>query len=194
MEALSPYSEPKMMSAEEARQRIATINSHLNNIRALILDFHDREGWRALGYESWVACVKVEFSVGQSRVYQLFEAAQIEQRISTIVENTASIPDSQLRPLAALPPEDQAVVYQLAKESAPEGKMTAKHVESTVREINGEKVYKLTKPKEQKPQQLEDIVITAISYIDLIKDNEPGSKEALAKIALHIWKRQHGES
>jgi hypothetical protein len=48
------------------------------------------------------------------------------------------IPERQLRPLAAVAPEDQAVVYQLAKETS-KGKLTAKHVERTVREIKGEK-------------------------------------------------------
>ena len=130
-----------MMTAEEARKRVTQINSMVNNIRALVLDFHDREGWKALGYENWAECVQKEFSIGQSHVYRLFEAAKIEARInenSPIGENEPAIPESHLRPLTAVPEVDQPIVYKLAKETAPEGKLTAKHVERTVREVTGQ--------------------------------------------------------
>ncbi len=128
-----------MMTAEEARKRVNAINSGMNNLRAQIVDFHDRKGWAALGYENWADCVQKEFSIGQSHVYRLFEAAKIEERIN---ENSPigekSIPESQLRPLAAVAEDEQKTVYHLAKETAPEGKLTAAHVEKTVREIRGE--------------------------------------------------------
>jgi hypothetical protein len=198
MNALSPHEvSTKMMTPEEARRRVTVINSGINNLRAQIMDFHDREGWKALGYENWVECVKKEFSIGQSRVYQLFEAAQIEQNISTIVENTAAIPESQLRPLAAVPPEDQATVYQLAKETAPEGKVTAKHVENVVREIKGEEPRKTAAPRTYAPGSLlketSDAMLlatAAIEALERIDKKDPQRKAAIVKVAEWCWRQR----
>lgn len=193
-----------MMTKEEARKRVDWINSHLGTVRVMVKDFHDREGWKALGYQNWSACCEKEFTVGRSRVYQLFEAAQIEQRInenSTMVEKS-EIPERQLRPLAALPPEDQAPAYQLAQETAPEGKVTARHVETVVREIKGEPIKRYAAPRTYAPGSLmkdtsgvnTDVTYfadLAIRSIDKIKDTDPGCKEALRRIATHVWNRQH---
>ena len=48
------------MTSDEAHAAIERINRHLDNARALLLDFHEREGWRALGYNSWRACAQHE--------------------------------------------------------------------------------------------------------------------------------------
>ena len=148
MNELNPYSTPKMMTPEEARKRVNTINASMNNIRVLLLDFHDREGWKALGYESWTDCVEKEFEQGRRQIFRQFQAAQIEQNINDSAKTECqddTIPEAQLRPLAAVAPEDQPTVYQLAKETAPEGKLTAAHVEKTVREIKGDslKTYRI---------------------------------------------------
>jgi hypothetical protein len=201
-----------MMTQEQARQRVNAINSGINNLRMQILDFHDREGWKALGYDSWTACVEKEFEQGRRYIFYQLQAAQIEKNINdsaksqcTMVHSEGEgednppfpepIPERHLRPLSALSPEDQKPAWELARETAPEGKLTAAHVEKTVKEVTDkpwrEKVYKLTRPKEQKPQQLDDIVITAIAYIDLIRDDMPGAKQALAKISNHVWNRLH---
>ena len=64
------------------------------------------------------------------------KAAQIEQNISvsTIVDS-GKIPEGQLRPLAKLEPEQQREAWTKAIETAPEGKMTAAHVQKVVREM-----------------------------------------------------------
>lgn len=201
MKATSPHEvSTTMMTPDEARKRVNAINSGMNNLRAQILDFHDREGWRALGYANWVDCVKAEFSIGQSRVYQLFEAAKVEQRISTIVENTASIPDSQLRPLASLPVEDQATVYHLARETAPGGKVTARHVENVVREV-ADQPKRTAAPRTYAPGSLMKdtsdamlLATAAIEALERIPKNDPHRKEAIAKVALWCWQQRQAEN
>jgi len=166
MEATSPHTVvTTMMTAEEARKRVDTINSQMNNIRALLLDFHEREGWKALGYESWTECVEKEFEQGRRQIFRQFQAAQIEQNINDIAKTKCHsdtnpeeeappfpepepIPERTLRPLAAVPPEEQATVYQLAKETSP-GKLTAKHVEKVVRDLKETRpsVYRIMNTK-----------------------------------------------
>lgn len=197
-----------MMTSEEARKRVTAINAGMNNLRAQIIDFHDREGWKALGYDSWTACVESEFEVGRRQIFYQLKAAQVEKNINDSLKSqcnscTESLPERTLRPLTSLPPEDQAPAYQLAKETAPEGKVTARHVEKVVREIKGEPVKRYIAPRTYAPGSLmKDIsgvntdvayfVDLAIRSIDKIKDTDPGCKEALAKIAVHLWNRQHG--
>jgi hypothetical protein len=133
------------MIYSEAKECVNQINANMTNIRSLVLDLYERKGWDALGYESWRECVTAEFKQSQSYLYFQLEAAQTERNISTIVEKTDSIPESQLRPLAKLRdnPEAQKEAWQKAVETAPEGKVTAAHVARVVKgmtepeEING---------------------------------------------------------
>lgn len=77
----------------------------------------EREGWKALGYESWRECAVAEFQISQSRIYQLLDAA----RISTNLENK-EMPEIHLRELAPLkdqPDVAKEVMDQLLTEKAP---------------------------------------------------------------------------
>jgi hypothetical protein len=78
----------------------------------------------------------------RSRTYQLMDAAEVVENLksSTIVElSNANIPlpvnEAQARPLAKLEVEMQRQAWQRAVETAPQGRITARHVETVVREI-----------------------------------------------------------
>lgn len=126
------------MIYKEARECVDQINANMTNIRALVLDLHEREGWSALGYANWRDCVTAEFQSSQAYLYRQLEAAQTEKVISPIGEK--EIPESQLRPLTKLRgnPEQQRTAWQKAVETAPDGKVTAAHVSKVVKEIIGE--------------------------------------------------------
>lgn len=125
----------RKMVFPEARECADQIRANLTKTRQLVLDLYEREGWAALGYLNWRACVTAEFQSSQAHLYRQLEAAQTEKVISPIGE--MEIPESQLRPLTKLKdnPEAQREAWQQAVATAPEGKVTAKHVESVVREI-----------------------------------------------------------
>jgi hypothetical protein len=91
--------------------------------RHLVLELYEREGWSALGYNTWRECVTAEFNSSQAYLYRQLEAAQTEKVISPIGEK--EIPESQLRPLTKLKdnPDQQREAWQHAVESAPEGKV-----------------------------------------------------------------------
>ena len=80
--------------------------------------------------------------------HRLMAAAQVmgnlEPMGSTMVEPIGSIlpkTESQVRPMASLPPERQAEAWQRAVETAPEGKVTAAHVQAVVTEMQTGNVY-----------------------------------------------------
>jgi len=137
------------MIYKEARECVDQINANMTNIRALVLDLYEREGWSALGYANWRDCVTAEFQSSQAYLYRQLEAAQTEKVISPIGEK--EIPESQLRPLTKLRgnPEQQRTAWQKAVEIAPEGKVTAAHVSKVVKEITGEQ----PKPYVLKPHE-----------------------------------------
>ncbi len=118
------------MTASEARTCVDAIRSGIVNVGRQLLELYERDGWRALGYSNWRECAQVEFGYKQSRVYQLLEAAEIERNISTIGGN--SIPERVVRPLASLPADTQRTVWAEAVETAPNGRVTAAHVQSVV--------------------------------------------------------------
>lgn len=125
------------MTTQEARECVNRIQSHMNGARIELLRLYEAEGWRALGYDSWRACVVAEFEQSQRTLYYQLEAAQIERRVRTDLQilQTEPIPDSHLRALADLPEVDQAMAYRTAVQEAPEGRLTAAHVASVVEQI-----------------------------------------------------------
>src|SRR5215471_9278233 len=100
------------MTVDEARSTIEQINSKFDDARALLRDLHEREGWRALGYETWRACVVAEFGDSQSRLYRLLTAAQVDHVLSPIGEK-GPIRESHARELGRLleSPEALREVY-----------------------------------------------------------------------------------
>jgi hypothetical protein len=124
----------EMMTTNEARGCIDTINHYLDSAHAALLDLYEREGWRALGYDSWRACVVAEFGYSESHLYRLLDAARIERNICANGGDVASVPERTLRPLAKLPPERQPEAYQEALDTAPDGRLTAAHMERVVQD------------------------------------------------------------
>ncbi|MDD5722681.1 MAG: hypothetical protein PHY29_02950 [Syntrophales bacterium] len=139
-----------MMTAEEARTCIDSINNNLRNTRELLLDLYEREGWRALGYNNWRDCATGEFTVKQAHLYRELMAARVEQNISPIGEKpeVGKIPESHLRPLSGMNPDQQREVYQEAVNTAPDGKVTARHVQETVERMSDHKRPARLMPKE----------------------------------------------
>lgn len=98
-----------MMTETEARACVERIRTGMESVRSDILDLYEREGWQALGYDSWRACVSVEFGKSQSYVYRLADAARVDQVISPIGENIAPIKESYARELSRIKDDPDAV-------------------------------------------------------------------------------------
>ena len=139
------------MTLGEAKVCVKKINEHVDDAYRLVLELRDRNGWKTLGYASWIECAVEEFGKSKGRVYQLLQAAQIKLEIegdSTMVEN---VPERSLRPLAALDtPKERQEAWKEAKATAPDGKPTASHVKETVNRLRGV-VDNITNPQPKAP-------------------------------------------
>jgi hypothetical protein len=110
----------------------------MENVRALLLDLYEREGWKALDYDSWRHCIAVEFSISVSRAYQLLNAAQVDRTLSTYVETDGPIPDLQARELAPLRDDPEAVREVWAEvQASTNGRPTAQIVKEAVERRRG---------------------------------------------------------
>lgn len=126
-----------LMTADEARECVSAINSHMNSARAELLRLYEGRGWESLGYASWRECAETEFGQTQTHLYRQLAAAEIEQRISPRGE-IGTIPEKHLRPLTRLTPIEQPAAWELAHQYAEaEGapRLTARHVEEAVEEM-----------------------------------------------------------
>lgn len=66
------------MTREEAQQHVDAIHVAASNIGRHLLEIKQREGWRALGYETWTAFLIKEFSYSRKHLYELMNAATVE--------------------------------------------------------------------------------------------------------------------
>lgn len=69
----------------------------------------------------------------RAHAYRLIDAAEVVGNLSPIGDIVPAT-ESQARPLTQLPPEVQPVIWQRAVETAPNGKITAAHVQNVVDE------------------------------------------------------------
>lgn len=124
------------MTGDEARQIVDRIKGHLNEARRLIYDLYQREGWRAMGYGSWRECVVAEFEQGENMLYRQLQAAEVEFILFDNCQKVGEIPEGQLRPLAPLRNDPDAVreAWNLANERT-DGQPTGRDVQEAVDEV-----------------------------------------------------------
>jgi hypothetical protein len=80
-------------------------------------------------------------------------AAQIAVNVSTIGRSQPAT-EREARPLRTLSPDDQRVAWQVVTETAPEGKITAGHVQSVVNALKDIQETRLFNPDtKQEPEK-----------------------------------------
>jgi len=87
------------------------------------------------------------FDIAKSRVHQLMDAAEVVENFhncGSFSDGHQLLPinEAQVRPLAKLDPDQQVAVWKAALDSAPNGKVTASHVNKVVKSFLGEKIKK----------------------------------------------------
>ena len=123
------------MTLDEAVETDRLIKRHINTTRYLLLDMRDRQGWKALGYESFKAYGEKELGYEERHIYRLVDAAEIGLQIGT--DQLDSQPtESQLRPLKSVPEAERKAIWDEATRKAEEehAKLTAQRVEDAVKE------------------------------------------------------------
>ena len=95
-------------------------------IGAALLAINERRLYRATN-RTLESYAQDRWGYSRSRAYQLIEAAKVAKNLSTVVD-TKTLIERHTRPLAPLSAEDQRVVFQLAKATAPSGRITSAHL------------------------------------------------------------------
>ncbi len=116
---------------------------------------------------------KEKWGYSRPRAYQLIESAKVKEILSTVVDTP--IPERQSRPLSGLSPFQKKKAWDRAVETAPEGKVTAKHVENTVNEIK-------KSPKPGPPNYGIQFARMAIMDLEKIADNDIYRDEGIALV------------
>ncbi len=90
------------LDQSSARALVEQINRNLGEVRSLVLELHDRRGWKALGYATWEACVEEEFSQHRRTVFAHLQAANFERELKSVDVDTFSgqVSTSNFRELA----------------------------------------------------------------------------------------------
>ncbi|HRF96439.1 MAG TPA: hypothetical protein PLZ51_14635 [Aggregatilineales bacterium] len=133
------------MSADEARACVQSIKAKMLDLKTAVYDLWQRQGYIALGYTSFHACLKGEFGdVSAGHLYRLKDAAVIEGelRMSEDSPLEKSLPEAHARQLKLLPNgADRITAYRkatiLAKgDGAP--RPTIGHVQKAVELVKAE--------------------------------------------------------
>lgn len=121
-----------MMDETEARSCVTRIKTRIDIARGELLELHDREGWRALGYKNWSECARGEFGMSVATLYRQLEAAEIMRSMGdSQIEN---LPTSHLQAVKHLAPEQRVEALSQAR-AATNGKPTAKAVQQAAAEL-----------------------------------------------------------
>ena len=115
----------------------ATIEAGLNtfvDVGQALLAIRDQRLYRA-NHPTFDDYCRRRWGINRAHGYRLIEAAQVVSSLQmSPIGDTHGVPanEAQARPLAALPSDRQALAWQRAVETAPEGKITAAHVQQVV--------------------------------------------------------------
>lgn len=161
---------PPPMTTSEARGATELIKSGLVTLRQLFLDVYEREGWKALGYISFVEYAEKEFAYGKSHAYRLIDAATVERNLrhSPMGEKDV-IPERVLRPLAKLEPSEQREAYAKAVYLSPDGKPKAADTQAAAKAVRPA----LAKPTPTAPVYTPPVTVAAPEPSETVSDILP---------------------
>lgn len=192
------------MEKEELREFERQIESGLKTFRKVgtaLLAIRDGRMYRA-GFKTFEDYCRDRWGFNASRARQLIGAAEIAGRIESVTIVTPAT-ESQARPLAVLPPEQQPEAWKAATDkAATEGrKVTAKDVQEQVKKITtkAEIVDVDVLPPEQKevhkrpigpPSDGMQFARIAIMNLEQIKTNDTERGQALRVVKDWIIKHE----
>jgi len=109
------------------------INSFMDVGSALIV-IRDKKLYRET-FSTFEEYVHKKWDISKPRSYQLIKATEAKNNLSTIVDPSISFNESQLRPLAGLPPDSQRNAWMRAARKAHGGRVTSQHTRQAVRRL-----------------------------------------------------------
>jgi hypothetical protein len=129
--ALTPVEHDRLTQCEAivnaGRDTVTAVGSALREIR-------DSRLYRETD-ETFEAYVERRWGFSRQRAYQLIAAGGIAVDLTTAVDKP-QLNERQARELAPLTPDQRLIVYRLARDTAPNGRITSAHLKSVVQVAN----------------------------------------------------------
>jgi hypothetical protein len=132
-EISEPLSLNEVQTLEHYEQIIAQGIKTFVQVGHALLTIREHHLYRAR-YSTFEEYCRQRWDLSRPRAYQLMDAAQVIDTVSTIVD-IAPANEAQARPLTSLPPAQQVEVWREVVETAPPSGITAKHVQETVKRV-----------------------------------------------------------
>lgn len=144
-----------------------------------LLAIRDQRLYRA-EFTSFDAYCRDRWGFQKPRATQLIQAAQISQSLVTS-GNPSPTSEREVRPLVGLAPDAQREAWQRAVETAPDGKITAGHVQRVVDEMTRPAPEPEPEPDES-PEDFEIDEYGEVLTVPPVQDSEPEP----ARLAVHF--------
>ena len=187
-----------VLSRQEQQELAAlesTIQRNLSSFYEMgiaLMTIRDKRLYRD-GFDTFEHYCRERWQFARNYANKLIASSQVIENLNkgTIVPKT----ESQARPLTKLEPEQQKEVWEKAVQTAPEGKITARHVQKIVNEAMETK-----RPEPEtstynrvEAQPVSDAMIfagMAISQLERIRSDDPKRIQALDRVAQWIQKNR----
>lgn len=126
--------------AEVERARLDELETKIDaglqtfmDVSLALIEIRDNRLYREINHTFEGYC-RERWGFSSSRARQLIAAAEVAQNLESVTSgNTTLLSERSIRPLVRLDPGQQREVYQDAIATAPNGKVTAAHIEATAR-------------------------------------------------------------
>lgn len=187
-----------VLSRQEQQELAAlesTIQRNLSSFYEMgiaLMTIRDKRLYRD-GFDTFEHYCREKWQFARAQAYRLIDSAKVIENLSPIGDKPAT--ESQVRPLTKLEPEQQKEVWEKAVQTAPEGKITARHVQKIVNEAMETK-----RPEPEtstynrvEAQPVSDAMIfagMAISQLERIRSDDPKRIQALDRVAQWIQKNR----
>lgn len=144
-----------------------------------LMEIRDKRLYRQQ-YGTFEDYCRERWAMARRTAYQMIEAAEVVENVRNCAQ-IAPANEAQARPLTSLPAEVQPIAWQQAVETAPNGHVTAAHVQEVVNlfkqepkpeyqqpaSINNPALYSSETPEWYTPKDIIDRVIWVMGGIDL---------------------------
>lgn len=155
------------------------------------------------GYATFEEYCRERWGFARNYANKMIAAAEVVTGLGTVVPNVP-VTERHARPLTTLPPEAQARVWQEAVETAPNGKVTAAHVQRVVNEFRTPPApviepqaatptlavhFSSETPEHYTPDHIIEAVVECLGEIDLDPCADAGHR---VPAKLHYEKRDNG--
>lgn len=129
-----------------------------------LMEIRDRELYRLKNggnYRTFEQYCKDQWSIARRTAYQFIDSAKVLENVRNCAQVIPAT-ESQTRPLSQIKdPDQQREAWERAVETAPEGKVTAAHVNKVVREYTGENNKKEERKRESHDELISESFMTA---------------------------------